>query len=61
MMGEVIEMPYRRVPPRIIENLIRTGYLPLSRRHDVRTVLVLAVTPTSGSLRHDDPSIPNLA
>jgi hypothetical protein len=38
-MGEVIELPYRRVPPRMIDRLVRTGYLPFSRRHDLAAVL----------------------
>jgi hypothetical protein len=38
-MGEVIELPYRRVPSRIVEKLVRAGYLPFSRRHEVATIL----------------------
>ena len=38
-MGEVIELPYRRVPPHIIKKLIRAGYLPSSRRHEIATVI----------------------
>jgi hypothetical protein len=38
-MGEVIELPYRRVPLHIIEKLITTGYLSSMRRHEVATVL----------------------
>jgi hypothetical protein len=38
-MGKVIELPYRRVPSRVVEKLIRAGYLPFSRRHDLATVL----------------------
>ena len=38
-MGEVIELPYRRVPPHIIKKLIMGGYLRSSRRHEIATVL----------------------
>ena len=38
-MGEVIELPCRRVPPHVIKKLIKDGYLPSSRRHEIATVL----------------------
>jgi hypothetical protein len=64
-MGKVIELPYRRVPPRIVERLVRTGYLPFSRRHEVATVLRAwedfrrDVNKRIGG--RNDPSDPNLA
>ena len=38
-MGEVIELPYRYVPAHLIKKLIRGGYLPSSRRHEIATVI----------------------
>ena len=32
-MGDLIELPYRRFSPALIEKLIRTGFLSLSDRH----------------------------
>jgi len=64
-MGEVIELPYRHVPPCIVEKLIRAGYLPFSRRHDVATVLRAWEDFRRNANRRiggrNDPSGPNLA
>jgi len=37
-MGELIDLPYRRFPRKMIDKLIRTGYLQASQRHRVEAV-----------------------
>lgn len=37
-MGELIELPYRRFSWRIVDRLVRTGYLQASKRHQFDAV-----------------------
>jgi hypothetical protein len=37
-MGDLIELSYRHFPPRIIQKLIRDGYLRFSDRHKPEAV-----------------------
>jgi hypothetical protein len=37
-MGELIELPYRRFSWRIVDKLVRTGYLHASKRHQLDAV-----------------------
>jgi hypothetical protein len=64
-MGVVIELPYRRVRPHIVQKLVRAGYLPSSRRHDMAAVLRAWKDFRRDANRwigdRNDPSGPNLA
>ena len=37
-MNQIIELPYRRFHRRVIDRLVRIGYLPTSERHDLTAV-----------------------
>ena len=64
-MGELVELPYRRVPLHIIKKLITTGYLPFKRRHEVASVLCAWENFRRDAHKriggHTDPDTPNLA
>lgn len=38
-MGDLIDHPYRRLPRQVVDKLVRTGYLPASKRHRTNAVL----------------------
>ena len=39
VMAELIDHPCRRVPRQVVDKLVRTGYLPASKRHQISVVM----------------------